>query len=45
MEGKRIFYHKSGSRYEGDWRNCNKEGKGIYYYNDGDRYEGDYKNE
>ena len=40
-----IFYYKSGSRYEGDWRNGNKEGKGIYYYIDGDRYEGDWRND
>ena len=31
-----------GNRYEGDWRNGNREGKGIMYYNDGDREMGDY---
>ena len=45
MEGKGIYYFKSGDRYEGDYKNDKFEGKGIYYCNDGDRYEGDYKND
>ena len=47
MDGKGIYYHKNGNRYDGDWKNCIKEGKGIYYYNlspwIGDRYEGDWR--
>ena len=38
-----IFFN--GDRYEGDWKNDNKEGKGIYYYNNGDRMMGDYSND
>ena len=34
-----IYYYKSGSKYEGEWRNNNKKGKGIYYVNNGDRNE------
>ena len=44
MEGKGIYYYKSGNRYEGEWKNDKREGKGIYYFNDGDRYEGEFKN-
>ena len=45
MEGKGIYYFKSGDRYEGDWKNDKKEGNGIYYFKNGDRYEGDFKND
>ena len=38
------MYHKNGEKYEGDWKNDNKEGKGILYSNKGNRYEGDFKN-
>jgi len=44
-EGKGIYYHNNGNRYEGDWRNDKKEGKGIIYYNNGDRMMGDYSND
>ena len=43
--GKGIYFAKNGDRYEGDWRNDNKEGKGIYYYNNGNREMGDYSND
>ena len=41
--GKGIFYFNDGDRYEGDFRNDEREGLGIMYFNDGDRYEGDYR--
>ena len=42
---KRIYYYNDDERYEGDWKNDNKEGKGIYYYNNGDREKGNYSND
>ena len=45
MEGKGIFYFKSGNRYEGDFKNDGFEGKGIFYFKSGNRYEGDFKND
>ena len=48
VKGKELYY-KNGEKYEGDWKNDNKEGKWIYYYNEepikGDRYEGDFIND
>ena len=40
-----LINYPNGDKYEGDWRNGNKEGKGIYYFNNGNRYEGDYRND
>ena len=37
------MYWNDGTRYEGEWKNDEKEGKGIKYYNNGDRYEGEQK--
>ena len=39
-----IFYYNDGDKYEGDFKNDNREGKGLYYYNNGDRAMGDYLN-
>ena len=38
------MYWENGDRYEGEWKNDEREGKGIYYLNNGDRYEGEWKN-
>ena len=38
------MYWNNGDRYEGEWKNDNKEGKGIYYYSNGDRMMGDFFN-
>ena len=38
------MYYKDSDRYEGDWKNDEREGKGIYTDISGDRYEGNYKN-
>ena len=45
MEGKGIYYYKSGSKYVGEYKNNKREGKGIYYYNDGNKYVGEWKND
>ncbi len=49
MEGKGIYYFNNppfkGDRYEGGFKNDQKNGKAIYYYSDGDKFEGDYKND
>ena len=37
------MYMKNGDRYDGEWKNDNKEGKGILYSNKGDKYVGDFR--
>ena len=39
------MYYKNGDRYEGEWKNDDREGKGILYYKNGDRYDGEWKND
>ena len=34
---------KYGTRYEGEWKDGQRNGKGIYHYADGSRYEGEWK--
>ena len=36
--------HK-GDKYEGYYKNWNREGKGVYYYSNGDVFDGEYKND
>ena len=47
-EGKGILYLNNGNRYEGYWKNDNKNdnknGIGNMYLKKGDRYEGEWKN-
>ena len=45
MEGKGIFYHKNGDRYEGEFKYWLRDGNGILYYKNGDRIMGDYAND
>ena len=45
VKEKGIAYYNNGDRYEGDFKNDNREGKGIYYYKDGDREIGDFNND
>ena len=44
MEGKGIYYYKSGDKYDGEWKNDIKEGRGIYYYKSGNKCDGEWKN-
>lgn len=37
-EGHGVWLHKSGSKYEGGWRNNVKEGRGEYSLSDGNYY-------
>ena len=30
-EGKGIYYWNDGEKYEGEWKNGNREGRGIMY--------------
>ena len=39
------MYYKNGDRYEGEWKNDDREGKGILNYKNGDRYDGEWKND
>ena len=47
FEGKGIYYYNNepwkDDKYEGEWKNDQREGKGVYYYNNGDKYGGDWK--
>ncbi len=43
--GYGIAILKSGSRYEGYWKNNLRHGAGKFYWNDGEYYEGEYKND
>ena len=45
MEGKGIYYYKSGNKYDCEWKDDKKEGKGIFYYNVGDKYDGEWKDD
>lgn len=37
-----MSWRKTGSRYEGDWRNDLQNGRGTMVFGDGTRYEGDF---
>ena len=39
------MYYKNGDRYDGEWKNDDREGMGILYYKNGDRYDGELKND
>jgi hypothetical protein len=41
-EGCGVYVYKSGSRYEGQWKQGNRHGYGVYTSNDGERYEGSW---
>ena len=41
--GKGTMTWKNGDRYEGDWKNDEKDGKGIYYSADGYKYVGEFR--
>jgi hypothetical protein len=36
-------WKKTGSKYEGEWKDDNKGGQGVYIWADGKRYEGEFK--
>lgn len=36
---------KSGSRFEGEWKNDNMHGKGTYHSENGDHYKGEFKDD
>lgn len=42
--GKGVFVWNDGSRYEGDFKNGERNGTGVYYYNSGAKYVGEQKN-
>ena len=49
-EGKGIFYYYKDDiyeriKYEGDWKDDQRDGKGILYWKKGGKYEGDFKND
>jgi hypothetical protein len=37
-----MSWRRTGSRYEGDWRNDLQNGRGLMVFGDGTRYEGDF---
>jgi hypothetical protein len=44
MSGKGIFYHSSGNKYDGEWKDGEKYGEGEYLWKDGTKYIGSWKN-
>ena len=42
--GTGTFVYAGGNRYEGQWRDGNREGRGTGFFADGDRYEGEWRN-
>ncbi len=36
MDGKGIYYYPNGQKYEGEWKNGQRNGKGIMYFPDGE---------
>ena len=42
---KELCIKNNGERYEGDFRNDNREGKGIMYWNNGNIYDGEWRND
>jgi hypothetical protein len=36
MEGKGVFYWKDGDRYEGSWKNNERDGNGTLYTKGGE---------
>jgi len=45
MEGYGIYYSSNGDKYEGEWKNHQKEGYGIYYFSNGAKSEGLFKDD
>jgi hypothetical protein len=43
--GEGIGYWKSGSTYEGTWKDNQRHGKGVFIWADGEKYEGEYHND
>jgi hypothetical protein len=41
--GKGVYTHASGARYEGEWKDDLQHGKGVEDWPDGAKYEGMYK--
>ena len=39
------MYWNNGDRYEGEYKNDNREGKGIMFYNNGKIENGEWKND
>ena len=43
--GTGTYYFASGSRYEGEWKDGEKDGQGTFYFANGDRYVGEWKDD
>lgn len=43
--GEGFGYWKSGSTYEGMWKDNQRHGKGVFSWADGEKYEGEYQND
>ncbi|MFN3841402.1 MAG: MORN repeat-containing protein [Cyclobacteriaceae bacterium] len=43
--GEGFGYWKSGSSYEGTWKDNLRHGKGVFTWADGEKYEGEYLND
>ena len=44
MNGNGIFVYKDGSKYDGEWKDGEKNGDGIWTSVDGFKYVGKFKN-
>ena len=43
QHGQGIMTYANGAKYEGEWKNGEKNGKGVMTYANGDKYEGEWK--
>ena len=44
MHGQGVLTCKSGTRYEGEFKDDKMDGKGIYTWPSGNSFEGEFKN-
>lgn len=44
-DGKGVWLHQSGSKYDGEWQSNLKQGTGEYWLGDGGYYKGEFQND
>ncbi len=43
FDGTGTYFYEWGDRYEGEWKDGERDGQGIWYRSNGERYEGQWK--